>query len=662
MVFLKRLLYKNIYFETGPLCVSSAKSGAAIKLFVNKSVIHLIDEIAARTTCDNEERIVRLKKSRSATGGFYAFSGKIPAPGASAGVRFKIYSKDNIYWLNARGVYAYHPNDYYDFRIASAKEAPAWVNKSVFYQIFPDRFWHGFNEKDYAETKELERKFNELYAGREIYFKNVEPRLKKWHELPDSKTLGYEFYFGTLEGIAQKKEYLKELGVNALYLTPIFKSPSNHRYDIIDYFEVDPVLGGNEGFKKFCEAMRGEKFRVVLDAVYNHSGFSNEMFKKARRGEKPYDEFYNFYGRKRERYACWLGHGSLPKLDYASEKLREIIYAGPRSASAKWLKPPYSIDGYRLDVAHMIGKNASAEGNIELLSEMKAAFKKYNPEAFVLAENFFDSYKMSESGCVDSVMNYHGFTFPVIAFLSKKDHRGRPNAISAEDARDWLMDCYAKLPQSRANIMYNQLSSHDISRHNSLLELDLKKITAALVFQFTLPGVPSIFYGDEIGLTGIGDPRCRPAMVWNESAHERNRALSGAYKKLIAARKKYDALAYGGFRIVYAAGGVICFIRKHLRETIISVINTSTKPAAPAFCAEELFLMHGISETEIIFDSTAHESPELISPNEGAKTHSGRKKINRAPERAPNKMKLSGAGLEFFINPESSMVAYIREE
>lgn len=647
---MKDLLYKNIYFAACPPCVEprdpAPGSSVSLRLFVGKAAAGLIDEIFVRMTCDNEERRIKMKKSRADYGEFYCFTAKIPLLVKTTGVRFKIYSKNNIYWLNARGVYAYHPNDYFDFRIIAGNDAPAWVNKSVFYQIFPDRFWHGLSPEEYAAREKQEKKFERLYGGREVYFRGIEPRLKCWHEPPDKKALGYEFYMGTLNGIARRKDYLRELGVNAIYLTPIFKSPTNHRYDTIDYFRVDPLLGGNSGFEKFMGEMRGANMRVIVDAVFNHSGFSCDMFKKAKKGIKPYDEFYSFYGKGRARYACWLGHGSLPKLNYASEKLRELIFRGPKSAAARWLSPPYAIDGYRLDVAHMIGKNSTSEGNAEILAEMRSAFKKHRPDAFVLAENFFDPYRMIENDCVDSVMNYHGFTFPVIAYLSGKDHGGRPNALTSAEFCDWIMDSYAKLPQARADIMYNQLSSHDISRHNSLLGKDYKKISAALVFQFTLPGVPSIFYGDEIGLTGVGDPACRAAMIWDEKRHDA--ALLGAYKKLVAARKKYDALAYGGFRIIRAENGVICYIRKHIKETALCVVNTSTNDAVLRLEPADMFMTGAIGRVEPIFDSTEFERPP--ARNKGEKGF------------AVNEIKAAGGALEMRVRQNSSLAVYIREE
>jgi glycosidase len=207
------------------------------------------------------------------------------------------------------------------------------------------------------------------------------------------------------------------------------------------------------------------------------------------------------------------------------------------------------------------------------------------------------------------------------------------------------MDCYAKLPQARADIMYNQLSSHDISRHNSLLGRDYKKISAALVFQFTLPGVPSIFYGDETGLTGVGDPACRAAMVWDEK--RRATALFEAYKKLVAARKKYDALAYGGFRIIRAENGVICYIRKHMKETALCVVNTSPNDAGLRFEPAELFMTGAVGRVELIFDSTEFEG--LSAEKKGAKKFTA------------NEIKAAGGALETRVRQSSSLAVYIRE-
>ncbi len=613
---MKEFLYKNIYFDLSPLCVSPAilceGKRARIKLFVNKDALDLINEIAIRTSYDNEEHLIKMKMNReNFQGNFAVFNAVMEIKLKIMNIRFKIYSKKSIYWFNARGIYSYHPNDYFDFRLTAGERPPAWVNKSVFYQIFPDRFKHSFSESQYRQKGLLEKKFEEFYEERKPYYGHIKPGVKRWNEPPCAKSAGYEFYMGSLGGITRKINYLKKLGINAIYLTPILKSPSNHRYDTEDYFEIDPMLGGNEGFASFMKAMRGAKIRVILDAVYNHSGASCDLFKKAQAGIEPFCDFYNFYGRGRRRYACWLGHGNLPKFNYASKELCDYIFQGPGSASAIWLKAPYKIDGYRLDVAHMIGRNASSDGNLEILLRMKAAFKKINQDAFILAENFFDSFKMIECASVDSIMNYHGFTNPVIAYLSGKDLKQKPCEISADDFRGWIMDCYAKLPQAAADVMYNQLSSHDISRHNSLLELDYNKISAALLFQFTLPGVPSIFYGDEIGLQGTGDPGCRAPMIWNEKLQ--NKFLFNAYKKLCAMRKKYDALACGGFRFINVESGLICYIRKYKNETIFCVVNFSGKRMSASINVNELFIFNKIKSIKLLFDETVFNESLLAA-------------------------------------------------
>lgn len=597
-----------IYFDLTKLCLSDAnpKIGSTLvaKIFVNKKLIKFIDSLCARTACSNEEFSVKMKPVLS-RGRFAAYIAKIPINEKITRLRFKIYSKDNIYWYNARGVFGYNPNDYFDFKIIADNASPAWVNKSVFYEIFPDRFHHGFSDGEYADFKGVENEFKRLYGDRERYFKDIPAKLRKWGEAPDRKSLGYEFYFGTLGGIAKKVDYLNDLGVNAIYLTPILKSPSNHRYDTADYFEVDPLLGGNNGFEKFMKEMKKNKIKVILDAVYNHSGFCCDIFKKAKNGEEPFADFFNFYGRGKKHYACWLGNGNLPKLDYSSEKLCDYIFATKKSASARWLLKPYEIDGYRLDVAHMIGKNASAEDNDEILSRMKKAFKRYKKDAFIFGENFFDSRDMVVSDSVDSVMNYHGFTFPVMAYLSGKDHKGAANLIGEDNFSAWLLDAYAKLPQASANIMYNLLSSHDVSRHNSLMGDDFNRLIIAAAFLFTYPGVPSIYYGDEIGLSGVGDPGCRACMIWDEKKQDRD--LKSAYKRLIEIRKSSDPLAYGSLKFLRSSGGVISYFRKFMKETVLLISNISAESVEVNFTSEEFFSEAVNPFVEVIFDSRDYE-------------------------------------------------------
>ncbi len=597
-------LHSGLYFDTTKFCVTSENPSIGhkikVKLYVAESLLESIIDIRIRTTCDNEEYPAKTRIAKRYNG-FAIFSGEIPVMKKITNIRFKIYTKNAIYWFNSRGVFDHNPNDYFDFKVIAEFNAPKWAARSVFYQIFPDRFWHGFTPGEYSDVETVREKFETLYGRRKTYFRDIKPSLKKWGETPDATSLGYEFYFGTLDGAAQKLGYLKELGITAIYFTPILKSPSNHRYDTIDYFEVDPVLGGDAAFERFMEEARKAGIKVILDAVYNHSGFSCEEFKKAQKGEEPFTRFFTFYDAQRKKYACWLGNGNLPKLDYASNELREFIYDSDMSASTKWLREPYKIDGYRLDVAHMIGEGGSARNNIGILREMRESFKKYNPDAFVLAENFFDCIDMLDGTSMDSVMNYHGFTFPVIDYFSGRDHRGHPNAIDISAFHDWLMDVYAKIPGAHANIMYNQLSSHDISRHNSLLNNDIKKILMAVTFQFSFPGIPSIFYGDEIGLSGTGDPGCRASMEWDEK--KQNGALKSAYKSLIKIRKNESALAYGGMKVLRAHGGLFCFFRKYMNETIVSCFNNSKSGVGFDIRKKELFLMKSDGKLQTLFDS-----------------------------------------------------------
>ncbi|MEZ7892749.1 MAG: alpha-amylase family glycosyl hydrolase [Candidatus Wallbacteria bacterium] len=600
------ILFKNIYFDLTGFCVTpenpSIGGKATLKLLVNKKILNEIEKIDIRMTCDNEQHCSKMTIKKNRHSSAAVFAGTIPVLIKQTNIRFKIFTKNNIFNFNSRGVYEYEPNDYYDFKLISGNDSPKWVNKSVFYQIFPDRFHHGYNETEYRKKiDEIKTKFYELYGKRQGYFKDINPVFKKWGEKPNKNMSGYEFYFGTLAGISQKISYLKDLGINSIYLTPILKSPSNHRYDTSNYFEIDPVLGGNSGFKDFMKVMRKNKIKVILDAVYNHSGFSADIFEKARRGEKKYEEFFNFYDKKKH-YACWLGHGNLPKLNYSSEKLRDYIYRSADSASSFWLNKPYEIDGYRLDVAHMIGCEGSSRENLEILRQMRQAFKSVKKDAFVLAENFFDSGYMLDGTSMDSVMNYHGFTFPVIHYIAGRDHRLRKNKINSAAFGEWLMEVYAKIPFCHANIMYNQLSSHDISRHNSIIGDDLRKILMAVSIQFTFPGIPSIFYGDEIGLTGVGDPECRASMEWNES--RQNLKLKNAYKTLIEFRKQSNALAYGGFKILRCSDDIIIYYRKYRESVALLVINNNSDEKNLNIKPDELFLDAAKTmKVECVFDS-----------------------------------------------------------
>ena len=234
-----------------------------------------------------------------------------------------------------------------------------------------------------------------------------------------------EFYGGDLPGITGKLDYLAGtssssgpgLGVNALYLNPVFTAYSNHRYDVADYDNVDPHLGGNAALAELRRGLTDRGMRYMLDIVPNHCGFMHPWFRAAQADPAAATaEFFTFRHHP-DDYECWLGVRSLPKLNYRSPRLREAIYAGPDAVFRRWLRPPYAADGWRVDVANMLGRHGVDQLGAEVARGIRQAVKAENPDAYLLGENFFDATAQLQGDGWDASMNYAGFTMPLWYWL-----------------------------------------------------------------------------------------------------------------------------------------------------------------------------------------------------------------------------------------------------
>ena len=276
------------------------------------------------------------------------------------------------------GPSAHVPLDVFDFRVLAGYQPPAWVFESVFYQIFPDRFANG-NPDANPRPEEYE-------------YRGFRPRTFPWGQPPDSsQPFPIVFYGGDLPGIQQRLDYLQDLGVNALYLTPIFESFSNHKYDVANYDHIDRHFGGDQALVELRQALDARGMRYILDIVPNHAGYWHEWFQAARADPgAPEAEFFTF-NRHPDDYASWLGVWSLPKLNYRSLELRQRIYAGAEGVFRRWLRTPFRADGWRVDVANMLARQGPAQMGVEIAQGIRQAVKETNPQAYLIGENFFDA-------------------------------------------------------------------------------------------------------------------------------------------------------------------------------------------------------------------------------------------------------------------------------
>lgn len=467
---------------------------------------------------------------------------------------FKLLWADRQCWVTPTGLQSIPPGQTEQFAVSDPSPYPQWVADRLFYQIFPDRFARASGQRE------------EPGQG-----------VRAWDAPLDESTDGYTRYGGDLDGIIERLPYLQALGVDALYLNPIFTAPSNHKYDTADYDHVDACLGGDAALIRLRQATHDAGMRLILDGVFNHTGDSHPWFDRHRQGEtgachhpdSPQREFYTFDSAGQA--LGWKGESTLPKLDYASPGVVDRIYRDQDSVVRHWLRPPYAIDGWRLDVIHMLGEGGSARANLRHLAGIYQAVKAENPQGYVLGEHFGDARRWLQAGVEDGAMNYMGFALPLRAFLAGIDVAYQPMQLTAADCAEWMERYRAGLSQQQQLCQFNQLDSHDTARFLTLLQGNHARMRLALTWLFTWIGVPCLYYGDEIGLAGGNDPYCRAPFPWETSRWDTS--LLALCRQLAALRRQYTALRRGGCRVIHADEESLLFIRQWQDEHLLIAIR-----------------------------------------------------------------------------------------
>lgn len=496
---------------------------------------------------------------------------------------FYLVCEDVVYFYNQKEITTYVPDHTYDFVLLADYEQPSWVKKAVFYQIFPERFCNG-------------NPANDVKSGE--YSQDGHPtiQMKRWEDRPLTYQEGFclDFYGGDLEGVKEKIPYLKELGVTAVYLNPIFRAPSVHKYDCIDYFHVDEHFGGDKALAELSEALHENGMKLILDISINHTGTAHKWFNKDGayfdRSEGAYHNpeakergYYFFH--EDNTYHGWFDNPGLPTLNYTSDALRDIIYRGEDSVLKKWLKPPYSIDGWRFDVADVFARNNEVQLAHELWPEIRKSIREENPKAYILAEDWGDCAGHLQGGEWDSPMNYYGCGRVIRQFLGEPDlFMGRneilgrvPYKMTAEDVKARVTEHLSKIPYVMWENQFNLFDSHDVSRLHNNPKIRPEEYKGAVIFLFTLVGAASIYYGDEAGIDGVlgTNEGCRYPMPWKKDF--KNSEVYRMYRTLAHRKAEHPALSEGGMKFLYAKGYVVAIARFCGEEAFISVISTSDR-------------------------------------------------------------------------------------
>lgn len=565
--FMQDRWLQSVHSDGSPMFVSPAYPVLGDKVSLQLRILksHPLRQIFLRTIPEGEQILTQMVLAYE-DDIFAWYQCQVALITSRLNYRFMLVGKQQVYWYNQAGIFEYDPGNVQDFVLLANWKEPNWITSSIFYQIFPDTFCRGKAQPNLAA-------FDYEYEGRK-------PILKEWHEQPGeySQTGSMDFFAGDLAGIEQKIGYLQELGANALYLNPVFAAPSNHRYDIQDYFLIDPKLGTNQEFAQLTTRLKQDGIYMILDGIFNHCGIANRFFNRCQYypepgayqdADNPYSEFFTFY-KHPDEYACWLGVDTLPKLNYRSQKLRDIMYRDQQSVMQFWLDHPYEIDGWRLDVANMMARQDEYQGHREMFYEMRQTIKSRFANSYLLGEHFFDGTELLQGDALDAVMNYWGFCFPVRQWLSGVNYKHEPTRLNAIQFSQQLEAARTRIPWMIAKHQYNLINSHDIARLLSVVSHQVHDLANLLLF--TYPGVPSIYYGDEIGLgSGKSSQSARQPMVWDRQRWNHN--TWQRYQQLIQLRKNHRTLQTGSFKTLLVNEQIYSFARFDPTEIILVIIN-----------------------------------------------------------------------------------------
>jgi len=519
-------------------------------------------------------------------------------------------------------------DSHYNFRLVPGLDVPEWSRGAVMYQIFVDRFYNGDPSNDVTRHEYA-------YLGRTAI-------TTEWgKDVPNDDFCN--FYGGDIKGVMDKMGYLKDLGVEVIYLNPVFLSPSSHKYDAQDYDYIDPHFGvitrdggeslrfervdnklatrykqrttdkanlyaSNALFAEFIALAHSYDIKVILDGAFNHCGSFHKWMDVAEfytetdeppgayhSPDSPYHNFFLWGGGEwpgNNNYDSWWGNANHPKLNFESSP--ELVEYVLRIAK-KWVSPPYNADGWRLDVAADLGQSPAS--NHRFWQMFHDAVKSANPNAIILAEQYGDPSPWLNGREWDTIMNYDAFMEPLTWFLtgvSKHSEESRPhmrnNAMAFENDMRFNM---ARLNVHALQSAMNQLSNHDHSRfltrtnsHTGRLhtvgaraaERDTNKniMMAAVVFQMTWPGAPTVYYGDEAGLVGWTDPDNRRPFPWGKE----DAVLMDLHKAIISMRREFPMLRHGSMEFLWLNCGFVSFGRwdEKTGQKIAVAINNNPRP------------------------------------------------------------------------------------
>jgi alpha-glucosidase len=556
---LRGTLLNEPHHDGSELCVLERPDALGDEAVVRIRVSQPVDEVVLRYVENGEPRA-----SIADADGDGWWVARFPVTNPHVPYRWLLSGGEFGYaWLNGAGLVAHDIPDADDFVMSIDPGGPDWHARSVVYEIFPDRFANSGLDAQPPEWA-IRRGWDELPTGR------------------GPKT-PFEWFGGDLRGVEQHLDHIEQLGANVIYLTPIFPAGSTHRYDSTTFDHIDPLLGGDEALESLVRTAHTRGMRVISDLTTNHTGDKHEWFLGGNRDLYLFDASGD--------YEAWWGIKSLPKLNWLSGDLRGRI----QSVARQWLQEPYSLDGWRVDVANMSGRTGATDVNADVAPTLREVL---NDDSVLVAEHFHD-FRPDFRGW-HGAMNYAGFSKPVWSWLRRDGvpYLGLPvpmPSFRGEAVVATMRAFGAGVPWQFSLHSWTLLDSHDTPRFRTLVGSRERQLVG-VGLQMTMPGVPMVFAGDELGLEGEWGEDGRRTMPWDRP-ESWDGELHEEYRRLIALRRSSDALARGGIRFAYVDDDVIAYLRETRDERLLCLASRDPHEAVrlplAALQAEELETLYG---------------------------------------------------------------------
>ena len=587
----------SVYLDSGRGPDTPPQRGDLVTVRVRTAASDPIDAMWVRTTYDAEP-VYHLMVGEPHREGVETrwWSGRLPVHNPVTHYRFLLARGEEQQWLTGAGLVDHDVPDAFDFKVSVFPEAPDWARDGVVYQIFPDRFARSAAADqrptpDWAVPAEWDD---------EVLFEPHDPRTP------------LQLFGGDLDGVTEHLDHVAEVGADIVYTTPVFPGESNHRYNASTFDRVDPLLGGDEAYARLSRAVHERGWRILGDLTTNHTGDTHEWFRRAAADpEAPERDYYHFD--EDGRYETWMGHLTLPKIAHTSEALRARMVEGPDSVVARWLRPPFDLDGWRIDVANMTGRLGAIDVAHDVARAVRRTATAERADAWVIGEHNHDATGDVDGDGWHGAMNYSGFSWPVWSWLrdpaSPARAFGRPLPVPRRDGHALvraLRDWQGSLGWRATAAGWNILGSHDSARIRTVVgSAEVHRVAAGL--QFTMPGIPMVFAGDEIGLEGVLGEDSRRPMPWHRR-EEWDTATLATYAALARVRRESPALRRGGLRWAHVGTDAVAYLREHPTQTLLVTARRAGGPAIAGLPAGDLLLATDDVDPAV---GAAHDGPVL---------------------------------------------------